>query len=67
VSPTGPGDAFSGALAWALALGMDEYEALRAASAAGALATQAMGARTALPSLTELTSYMARHAQATQT
>lgn len=59
VDTTGAGDAFTGALAWGLAEGMDEHEALRAAAAAGALATRAIGARTALPSRGELTDFLA--------
>jgi len=54
VDTTGAGDAFNGALAWALAAGCDLEEAARLASAAGALATRAVGARTALPTVDEL-------------
>jgi ribokinase len=46
---TGAGDAFSAALAWALAGGQSLEEAVRVAAAAGALSTQAVGARTSLP------------------
>jgi ribokinase len=51
---TGAGDTFSGALAWALASGKALPEAVRTAAAAGALATQAMGARAGQPTATEV-------------
>lgn len=50
VDTTGAGDCFSGALATALAEGMDYADALRFACAAGALATTRLGAQSALPS-----------------
>jgi sulfofructose kinase len=49
VDTTGAGDAFHGALALALAEQMGWEEALRFASAAGALTCTRLGARTALP------------------
>jgi ribokinase len=49
VDTTGAGDAFNGALAWALARGTPIEQALTAACAGGALATRAIGARSALP------------------
>jgi ribokinase len=49
VDTTGAGDAFSAALAWALAGGQSLEEAVRVAAAAGALSIQAVGARTSLP------------------
>src|SRR5262249_49005498 len=52
--PTGAGDAFSAALAWALATGSDLEQAIRIGAAAGALATRAIGARASLPDATEL-------------
>jgi len=51
---TGAGDAFNGALAWALAEGESLETALRLACAAGALATRSVGARTALPTSAEV-------------
>jgi ribokinase len=54
VDTTGAGDAFNGALAWALAGGAPIEQALAAACAAGALATRAMGARSALPTAAEV-------------
>ena len=50
VDTTGAGDAFNGALAWALAARHPIEDALPLACAAGALATRAVGARAALPS-----------------
>ena len=54
VDTTGAGDAFNGALAWALASGRDLEEAAHLANAAGALATRAVGARGSLPSAEEV-------------
>jgi ribokinase len=51
---TGAGDTFSGALAWALASGEALPAAVRTAAAAGALATQAMGARSGQPTAEEM-------------
>lgn len=51
---TGAGDAFCGALATFLASGDDIYTAVDAAVGAGALATTATGARTAMPERAEL-------------
>src|SRR5206468_1230405 len=48
VDTTGAGDAFNGALAWALAQRRELREAIRLACAAGALATRAVGARASL-------------------
>ena len=42
---TGAGDAFSAALAWALADGQDLLEAVRLGAAAGALAVEVAGTR----------------------
>ena len=50
VDTTGAGDAFNGAMAWALARGLPLEEAVRLACAAGALATLAVGARASQPS-----------------
>lgn len=58
VDTTGAGDAFNGALAWALASGLDEEESLRIAAGAGALSTRALGARNGLPTRSELMSLL---------
>jgi ribokinase len=54
VDTTGAGDAFNGALAWAIGAGEALENALRLACAAGALSTRAVGARTALPTADEV-------------
>jgi ribokinase len=54
VDTTGAGDAFNGALAWAVAEGRTLDAALPLAAAAGALATRAVGARGSLAHPTEL-------------
>jgi ribokinase len=54
VDSTGAGDAFNGALAWALLSGRTLPDATRFACAAGALATRALGARAALPTAAEV-------------
>lgn len=51
---TGAGDAFSAALAWALADGRELEDAVRLAVGAGALAVRAVGARASLPDRDEL-------------
>jgi ribokinase len=59
---TGAGDAFSAALAWALAGGHPLEEAVRVAAAAGALSTRAVGARASLPDRMTLDGFLARAA-----
>ena len=59
VDTTGAGDAFNGALAWAIDRGEPIERALRLASAAGALSTRAVGARTALPTADEVYALLA--------
>ena len=54
VDTTGAGDAFNGALAWALADGIELEAAVTLSCAAGALATRGLGARTALPTAAEV-------------
>jgi sugar/nucleoside kinase (ribokinase family) len=51
---TGAGDAFAGAIAYAMALHWDWPRALRFANAAAGLATRALGAQTSLPTLAEV-------------
>jgi len=53
IDTTGAGDAFHGAFAAGLALGLDWQTLLRYASAAGALCSMKMGARLGLPSREE--------------
>lgn len=60
VDSTGAGDAFNGALAWALAAGECVEQALRLAAATGALATRAVGARASLPNAAELAAFLAK-------
>lgn len=59
VDTTGAGDAFSGALAWAMASGVPLEQAVRLAAGAGALATRALGARASLPDRAELEAFVA--------
>ena len=58
VDTTGAGDAFCGALAFALATGKSLKEAVFIANCAGALATTKIGAQEALPTLKELESLL---------
>lgn len=53
LDPTGAGDAFVGAVAFAMALHWSWPDTLRFANAVAALSTRAVGAQTALPSLNE--------------
>jgi ribokinase len=55
---TGAGDAFTGALAWALASGAELTEATRIAAACGALSTRAAGARGGMPTKAELEDFL---------
>jgi ribokinase len=54
VDTTGAGDAFNGALAWALSSGFEWPEALRWANATAALSTTRRGAQNAMPSREEV-------------
>ncbi len=54
VDTTGAGDAFLGALAYAVCQGRDPFAAAAFAASAGAAATQRRGAQTALPTLSDL-------------
>lgn len=60
VDATAAGDAFCGTLAAALANGMATREALRRASAAGALAATKLGAEPSLPTRVEVDALLAR-------
>jgi ribokinase len=59
VDTTGAGDAFSAALAWALAGGRALEEAVRLAAATAALSTRAVGARASLPDRATLDRFLA--------
>lgn len=59
IDTTGAGDAFHGAFAAALALGMDWLSILRYASVAGSLCCTQLGARPGLPSQAEHAAYFA--------
>ncbi len=58
VDGTAAGDAFTAALALALATGLDDEAALRRACAVGALTATRAGAQPALPTLTELEQFL---------
>jgi ribokinase len=60
VDTTGAGDSFNGALATALAEGLDLPAALEFAAATGALSTRAVGARDGLPTRAEVEASIAR-------
>jgi sulfofructose kinase len=59
VDTTGAGDAFHGAFAWALAHGWPPSECARIAAAVSALKCRRLGARSGLPTLGELKSFLA--------
>ena len=58
VDTTGAGDAFSGALAWALASGRDMDSAVMLASAGAALSTKSAGARAGMPTQEQLEGFL---------
>jgi ribokinase len=58
IDTTGAGDAFTGALAWALASGAELTDAIRTAAACGALSTLAPGARGGMPTRTQLEDFL---------
>ncbi|GAB3345923.1 ribokinase [Lysobacter tyrosinilyticus] len=60
VDTTGAGDTFCGTLVAALASGEDTGQALRRASAAGALACTRLGAQTSVPTRAEVDALLAR-------
>jgi sulfofructose kinase len=61
VDTTGAGDAFHGAFAWALAGGHAAADCARIAAAVSALKCRRLGARSGLPTLEELTSFLKTH------
>jgi len=61
VDTTAAGDAFTGALALALASGRNRETALREALAAGSLACTRLGAQPSLPTRAELDALLAKH------
>jgi len=65
IDSTGAGDTFCGVLVAALSQDSDLKQALRQASAAGALACTRAGAQSSIPTHTELTDFLAAQADAT--
>ncbi len=63
VDTTGCGDVFHGGYVYGLLQGWALPEILRFASASAALKTRALGGRTAIPRLSELLDWLARHPQ----
>jgi len=61
VDTTGAGDAFHGAFAWALAAGHVPSDCARIAAAVSALKCRKLGARSGLPTLEELNSFLKAH------
>ncbi len=61
VDSTGAGDTFCGVLVAALSRGDELPQALRQASAAGALACTRLGAQSSIPTQAELTDFLGRH------
>ncbi len=61
VDTTGAGDAFHGAFAWALAAGRALPDCARIAAAVSALKCRRLGARSGLPTLEELNSFLETH------
>jgi len=61
VDTTGAGDAFHGAFAWALARGNAAADCARIAAAVSALKCRRLGARSGLPTLEELNSFLKTH------
>jgi sulfofructose kinase len=61
VDTTGAGDAFHGAFAWALANGHTPADCARIAAAVSALKCRRLGARSGLPTLEELNSFLKTH------
>jgi ribokinase len=61
IDPTGAGDAFCGSFACALSEGQPLNQALRFASAAGALAVTQAGAEPSIPTRQKIESFLAEH------
>ena len=61
VDTTAAGDAFNGALAVALARGLDLKAAVRFASAVGALSVTRLGAMNSLPGAEEVQNFLSVH------
>ena len=61
VDTTGAGDAFHGAFAWAVAQGHTLADCARIAAAVSALKCRRLGARSGLPTLEELNSFLKAH------
>lgn len=60
IDTTGAGDTFCGSLIAALSQGADMAQALRVASAAGALACTRLGAQSSIPQATEVAAFLAQ-------
>jgi ribokinase len=58
VDTTGAGDAFTGALAWAVAGGDDLETAVRMAAVCGSLSTRSRGARTGMPTAADVAKFL---------
>ncbi len=67
VDTTAAGDTFCGALVAALSTGADMVQALRLASAAGALACTRLGAQSSIPAAAEVAALLASHGATTDT
>jgi sulfofructose kinase len=59
VDTTGAGDAFHGAFAWAVAMGLEDRACARIAAAVAALACRRLGARAGLPTEAEVMRFLA--------
>jgi ribokinase len=64
VDTTAAGDTFCGSLVASLSQGADLQQAMRQASAAGALACTRIGAQSSIPNLAEVTDFLAQQPQA---
>jgi len=63
VDTTAAGDTFCGNLTAALSLGLSMSDALRIASAAGALACTRLGAQSSIPTQSEIETFLAAQAE----
>ncbi len=66
IDTTGAGDTFCGVLLAAMELGKDLQEALKLASAAGALACTRLGAQSSIPTHTEVALFLTQQAPSTE-